>query len=107
MSRGGQLTDRRKRSKHQPPRAERGRGPAPKRTEKRVAALGCPAGRKDRLVFDDAVPGLAVRVAAGGGKTFLAQYTQAGRKRRVPLGRWGAVTLEQARAARGVLGDVA
>jgi hypothetical protein len=29
-------------------------------------------------VFDDAVPGLAVRVAAGGGKTFLAQYTQAG-----------------------------
>ena len=80
----------------------------PKLTEKSVAALGCPPGRKDRLVFDDAVPGLAVRVAAGGGKTFLAQYTQAGRKRRVPLGRWGAVTLEQARAAaRGVLGDVA
>ncbi len=48
-------------------------------------------------MFGDAVPGLAVRVAASGGKTFLAQYTQAGRKRRVPLGRWGAVTLEQAR----------
>ena len=38
----------------------------PKLTEKSVAALGCPPGRKDRLVFDDAVPGLAVRVAAGG-----------------------------------------
>jgi integrase len=79
-----------------------------KLTEKGIAGLSCAQGRKDRLVFDDTVPGLAVRVGAGGAKTFLVQYSHHGRKRRVPIGRWGAVTLEQARAtARGVLGDVA
>ncbi len=79
-----------------------------KLTETSIAALACEAGRKDRLVFDDAVPGLAVRVMASGKRTFLAQYTVAGRKRRVPIGRWGSVTLEQARqAARGIFGDVA
>ncbi len=81
----------------------------PKLTEKTIATLACPAGRKDRLVFDEAAPGLAVRVTAAGAKSFLAQYTRpGGRKRRVPIGRWGAVTLEHARAAaRGILGDVA
>ena len=59
-------------------------------------------------MFDDALPGLAVRITSGGKKTFLAQYTIAGQRRRVPIGRWGAVTLKAARlAARGILGDVA
>ena len=35
------------------------------------------------LVFDDSLPGLAVRVSPKG-KTFLAQYTIAGSRRRVP-----------------------
>lgn len=79
-----------------------------KLTERAIAALNCPAGAKDRLVFDDSLPGLAVRISAAGARSFLAQYTVAGKRRRVPIGRWGAVTLEQARsAARGVLGDVA
>lgn len=77
-------------------------------TEDDIADLACEPGKKDRLVFDDAVPGLAIRISASGKKTFLAQYTIAGEKRRVPIGRWGAVTLKQARlAARGILGDVA
>ena len=77
-------------------------------TEEEIAALACEPGRKDRLVFDDVVPGLALRVMASGTKTFLAQYTAGARRRRVPIGRWGAVTLKQARAAaRGILGDVA
>ena len=64
--------------------------------------------KKDRLVFDDAMPGLALRIAAGGAKSFLAQYTIAGRKRRVPIGRWGAIRLKQARtAAKSIFGDVA
>jgi len=79
-----------------------------KLTERIIEALTCEPGRKDRLVFDDAVPGLGVRIMASGKKTFLAQYTVAGRKRRVPIGRWGSITLEQARlAARGIFGDVA
>jgi integrase len=78
-------------------------------TEKTIAALSCDPGRRDRLVFDDTVPGLGVRVTTAGSKSFLCQFTTtAGVKRRVPLGRWGALSLEQARtAARGILGDVA
>ena len=78
-----------------------------KLTEKAIADLECPPGRKDMLVFDDSLPGLAVRVSPKG-KTFLAQYTIDGTRRRVPIGRWGAVTLEKARAAaKGILGNVA
>ena len=79
-----------------------------KLTEEGIDALACEPGQKDRLVFDDTLPGLAVRITAAGGKSFLAQYTVAGQRRRVPIGRWGAVTLKAARnAARGILGDVA
>ena len=79
-----------------------------KLTEQAIADLTCEPGRKDRLVFDDVLPGLAVRVSAGGAKAFLAQYTFAGSKRRVPIGRWGAISLHQARVgARSILGDVA
>jgi len=77
-------------------------------TEEGIEALACDPGQKDRLVFDDALPGLAVRITAQGRKFFLAQYTVAGRRRRVPIGRWGAITLKAARqAAKGILGDVA
>jgi len=79
-----------------------------KLTEDGIDALACEPGQKDRLVFDDTLPGLAVRITAAGGKSFLAQYTVAGQRRRVPIGRWGAVTLKAARqAAKGILGDVA
>lgn len=79
-----------------------------KLTEEAIDTLACEPGQKDRLVFDDTLPGLAVRITAGGRKFFLAQYTVAGQRRRVPIGRWGAVTLKAARtAARSILGDVA
>lgn len=78
-----------------------------KLTERSIAALTVEAGRKDRLVFDDVTPGLGLRVS-GTGKTFIAQYTISGRKRRVSLGRWGSITLDKARdAAKAVFGDVA
>ena len=76
-------------------------------TQRRIESLECPAGKKDMLVFDDEQKGLAVRVAAGG-KSFLAQYTLAGQKRRVPLGSCSAISLAAARAAaQTILGDVA
>ncbi|WP_247894789.1 Arm DNA-binding domain-containing protein [Azospirillum argentinense] len=80
-----------------------------KLTEKAIAALACEPGKRDRLVFDDAVPGLGVRVTSSGNRSFLVQYTgPGGVKRRMPLGRWGALSLEKARdVAKGVLGDVA
>jgi integrase len=79
-----------------------------KLTQRRIDDLECPAGKKDALVFDDDQAGLGVRVTASGGKTFLAQYTLAGAKRRVPLGSCSAISLTSARdAVRAILGDVA
>jgi hypothetical protein len=57
------------------------------------------------LVSDDEQPGLMVRVTKSGNKTFLVQYTIAGKKRRVPLG--GAVSLAGARkTASKIMGQV-
>ncbi len=79
-----------------------------KLTDKSIALLTCEPGKKDRLVFDDAVPGLGLRISVKGAKAFVAQYTVAGAKRRLPIGRWGAISLDQARvAARVIFGDVA
>lgn len=79
-----------------------------KLTVARISALRCPEGKRDALVFDDDARGLAIRVTASGGKTFLAQYTVGGVKRRVPLGRCDALSLADARdAARAIVGQVA
>src|SRR5271156_814392 len=82
----------------------------PKLTDRLLAALKVEGGRKDRLVFDTACPGLGVRLTAKGTRTFLAQWTDPATKRKVrePLGVWGNITIEQAReAARARLGAVA
>ena len=77
-------------------------------TVNRIDELKCEPGQRDRLVFDDTQKGLAVRVTSNGSKSYLAQYTYAGQRRRVPLGSCGAVSLADARdAAKSILGDVA
>ena len=79
-----------------------------KLTERTIERLDCPPGKRDRLVFDCEQRGLAVRVMAAGSKSYLAQYVIAGRKRRVPLGSVGAISLAAARdATRAVMGQVA
>jgi integrase len=79
-----------------------------KLTQRRIDDFECPAGKKDALVFDDEQRGLGVRVTKGGGKTYLAQYTIAGSKRRIPLGSCSAISLAAAReAVQAILGDVA
>jgi integrase len=78
-------------------------------TDKELAALILPEGRKDRLVFDTECRNLGVRVTAKS-KTFIAQWTDPATKRKVrePLGVWGNITIAQARdAARARAGDVA
>jgi integrase len=70
--------------------------------------LAVDSGRRDKLFFDDAQRGLAVRVTASGGKTYLAQYTLRGHKWRIPLGACSAISLAKAReAAAAIMGDVA
>src|SRR5215469_14540206 len=78
-----------------------------KLTERKIETLSVDRGRKDRLVFDDAQRGLAVRVTASGGRTFLCQYTLHGQKWRVPLGSCSALSLADARDAAAIMGDVA
>jgi len=82
----------------------------PKITDRFLAALKVENGRKDRLVFDTASPGLGVRVTAKGTRIFIAQWTDPATRVKVrePLGVWGNLTIEQAReAARARLGAVA
>jgi integrase len=79
-----------------------------KLTQRSVEAVICPPGKKDALLFDRELRGFGLRVTTSGGKTFLAQYRTAGTKRRVALGPFGALTVEQARkAAQVVLGEAA
>src|SRR5215467_7080973 len=79
-----------------------------KLTERKIETLRVEGSRKDRLVFDDAQRGLAVRVTASGGRSYLCQYTLRGQKWRVPLGACSAIALSKAReAAAAIMGDVA
>jgi hypothetical protein len=77
-------------------------------TEEFLTNLQCPEGRRDKMAFDDKQAGLGVRVTSSGGKTYLAQYTRAGVRRRIPLGSCAAITLEDARdAVRRIMAEVA
>jgi len=81
----------------------------PRLTEKAIAALTVPDGKREAWLSDHEVAGLRVRAMAGA-KTFYAAWTDraTGERRRERLGVWGGITLEQARgAARAILGDVA
>jgi integrase len=82
----------------------------PKLTDRFLTGLKVGDGRKDRLVFDTACPGLGVRLTAKGTRIFIAQWTDQMTRRKVrePLGVWGSLTIDQAReAARVRLGAVA
>jgi integrase len=79
-------------------------------TDRTLSALKIDPGRKDKLVFDAACPGLGIRVTSAGSKVFIVQWTDPATKRKVreKLGVWGSITIEQARgAARVRLGEVA
>jgi integrase len=79
-----------------------------KLTQRDIEKLACPIGSRDRLVFDDVQKGLAVRITATGTKSYLAQYTVGGRRRRVPLGSSAAISLSMARAAAAqIMGSAA
>jgi integrase len=62
----------------------------------------------DYFVWDEELKNFGVRVLPSGQKTFLVQYRNGGRTRRVKLGRYGALTADEGRKeAQRVLGEVA
>lgn len=77
-------------------------------TQRSVEQAKCPSGRRDVLVFDSDLVGFGLRVTTAGGKSFLVQYRAFGRLRRMSVGKFGVLTVEQARSeAKRLLGMVA
>jgi integrase len=57
---------------------------------------------------DEAIPGFGLRVTSGGAKSFIVEKRVNGRVKRITLGRYGNLTVEQARTeAMKILGKVA
>jgi integrase len=79
-----------------------------KLTKTAIDALATPASGQGFL-WDSEVRNFGVRVTTGGVKTFVIRYRNAdGRSRRLSLGRYGTLTIDQARTqARIKLGAVA
>lgn len=62
-----------------------------------MAALTCPAERKDAMFFDTVLKGFGLRVTAKGSRVFLYQYRVGLTVRRQRLGEWPTTTTAQAR----------
>ena len=59
------------------------------------------------FAWDDELKGFGLRVEASGRKTFVCRYRAGGTRRQYTVGRFGVVTVDQARqAARRILGSV-
>jgi integrase len=62
-----------------------------------LAELTPPKGQSEAMVFDDDMPGLALRLRASGTRTWIYQYKVGRQNRRVTLGDAGVVSLAKAR----------
>lgn len=82
----------------------------PKLTKRFVDLLQPPPDSigKDLFYWDDELPGFGIRVKPSGVKSYMIQYRQGGRSRRMTLGRHGVLTADEARKlAKLQLGNVA
>jgi integrase len=57
-----------------------------KLTAKNVRAIQLPEGKTDHLVWDDDIPGLGLRLRAGGSRNWVFQYALGDKQRRLSLG---------------------
>lgn len=72
-------------------------------TNKSIAALKLPQGKRDHLEFDDAIPGFGLRLRDGGSRTWIYQYKIGSHHRRMVLGRVAAIPADRARQIAGEL----
>ena len=67
-------------------------------TDTEVESAACPPGKKDVLLFDEALPGFGLRVTCKGSRTFIFQYRAGKKVRRTTIGTFGTeLTAAQAR----------
>jgi integrase len=57
-----------------------------KLTAKSISTLKLPAGKTDHLEWDDEIPGLGLRLRAGGSRNWVLQYALGDKQRRLSLG---------------------
>jgi integrase len=75
-----------------------------KLTEATVSKIAVPEGKRDVLVFDDALPGFGVRKFASGKASFLCKYQIGAKQRKITLGPAAPGTLgEMRKLASGIL----
>src|SRR5215471_11855115 len=89
------------------PRAKRGadehdsppleKGHPMKLTKINIAKVVVPSGKSEVIEFDDDVPGFGLRVRAGGSATWIFQYRQGSKQRRLSLGSASAISAQNAR----------
>ena len=75
----------------------------PRLTPQQVSTLTLPPGKTDALVFDVVVPGLALRLRAGGKKSWVFQYRAGTKQRRLSLGAATALSPHEARKRAAIL----
>ena len=74
-----------------------------KLTAASLANLKLESGDKDRIWFDDDVPGFGLRVRDTGSRSWIYQYKIRGKTRRLVLGRATAIKPARAREIAGEL----
>jgi integrase len=78
-----------------------------KLTKATVQGLALPAGARDKIFFDDDLPGFGLRLRHGGKRSWIAQYRIGEKQRRVTFGTTETLDAQAARArAKGVLAMV-
>jgi integrase len=78
-----------------------------KLTKATIERLTLPPGIRDRIVFDDALPGFGLRLRDGGKRTWIVQYRVGTKQRRVTLGTDETLSADEARRrAKGALSKV-
>ena len=78
-----------------------------KLTKASVQGLALPADTRDKIFFDDALPGFGLRLRDGGKRTWIAQYRLGSKQRRVTIGTVKTLNVDEARKrARSALSKV-
>jgi integrase len=78
-----------------------------KLTKATAERLALPARVRDKIFFDDDLPGFGLRLRDGGKRSWIAQYRVGAKQRRVTIGTVNTTSADEARKqARGILSKV-